>query len=279
MAKRFDGKVVFITGASSGIGAAMALEFARAGARVALAARRADRLEEVRKRVNVLGGQAIAVPCDVRDRASLDGAVARVIETFGQIDVAIANAGFGVVGPFDRLNVEAFRRQFETNVFGVIDTIYAVLPHLIASKGRLGIVSSVMGRLGAPANAPYAASKFAVCGLAESLYYELAAKGVAVTCILPGIIESDIRKVDNCGVYHADRTDPAPKWIRVPAERAARPMVRAVYKRRFEAVITAHGKAAIWFSRHFPRSFRALYRIGTRNRLASVQERKRARAE
>ena len=97
MAGRFAGKRVFITGASSGIGAATALELAREGARVGLGARRADRLDAVRKQIEGAGGQAISVVCDVRDRASLDAAVAQVVKAFGGIDLAIANAGFGVM--------------------------------------------------------------------------------------------------------------------------------------------------------------------------------------
>jgi NAD(P)-dependent dehydrogenase (short-subunit alcohol dehydrogenase family) len=251
MGKRFEGKRVFITGASSGIGAATALELARQGARVGLAARRADRLEAVRRQIENLGGQAVTAVCDVKDRASLDAAVARVVEALGGIDLAIANAGFGVTGPFEELGTEGFRRQFDTNVFGVIDTVYAVLPHLAASKGHLAIVSSVLGRVGLPLSSPYCASKSAIYALSECLYYELAPKGVAVTCILPGIVASETRSVDNLGVYHPGSGDTAPKFLIVPTEKAAREIVSKLYKRKFEAVITGHGKIILWLSRHF----------------------------
>ena len=121
MSGRFAGKSVFITGASSGIGAELALAFAREGARVGLAARRLERLEEVKARVEALGGTAVTVACDVTQRASVDAAVARVAEAFGGIDVAVANAGFGVGGLFVQVDTDGFRRQFDTNVFGVID--------------------------------------------------------------------------------------------------------------------------------------------------------------
>ena len=267
MAKRFDGKTVFITGASSGIGAAVALEFAREGARVALAARRAERLEDIGGRIAAIGGQALAVECDVRDRAGLDAAVARTVEAFGGIDVALANAGFGVGGLLENLDTDAYRRQFETNVFGVIETIYAVLPHLIRSKGRLGLVSSVAGRIASPLTSAYCASKAAVYGLAESLYYELAERGVAVTCIQPGFVESEIRHVDNKGVYHPESKDPVPKFLVVPTARAAREIVHYLYKRRFDAIITGHGRILVRLYRHCPRVVRAVTRLGTKGKL------------
>ena len=252
MAKRFEGKRVFITGASSGIGAALALEFARQGARVVLAARREDRLEEVRRRVRAAGGEALVAACDVRNRASIEAAVAKTVQAFGGMDVAIANAGFEVGGVFQRLDTEDHRRQFDTNYFGVVDTAYAVLPHLLVSKGQLGLVSSVLGRIGTPLSSPYCASKFAVTGLAQSLFHELATKGVAVTCIQPGVVVSEIRSVDNQGRFHPRHKDPAAAWLVVSADKAARDIVRALHKRRFNAVITGHGKALVWINRHFP---------------------------
>ncbi len=275
MTKLFDGKSVFITGASSGIGAALAVEFAKHGAKVALAARRKDKLESVQKAVQESGGEAICLACDVNDRSSLDAAVAQTIEAFGGIDVAVANAGFGVSGSFTKLNTEDFRRQFDTNFFGVVDTIYAVLPHLLESKGRLGIVSSVLGKLGSPATAPYCASKFALCGLSESIYYDLADKGVSVTCLNPGIVESGFRRVDNQGVYHPDATDPAPKLLCVRADVAARAMLRTLYKRRCDTTITGHGKVFVFFHGHFPRTFRFLARMLTKGRLDKVEKSKR----
>ena len=279
MAKRFDGKRVFITGASSGIGAALALEFARQGARVALAARREDRLEEVRRCVETAGGEALVTVCDVRDRGSLDAAVAKTVQAFGGIDVAIANAGFDVGGPFERLDTDDHRRQFDTNYFGVVDTAYAVLPHLLESKGQLGLVSSILGRIGTPSSSPYCASKFAVTGLAESLFHELAAKGVAVTCIQPGVVVSEIRSVDNKGRFHPQHKDPAPAWLVVPTEKAARGIVRALHKRKFDAVITGHGRALVWLKRHVPWVVGVLVRRSARRKADPTRRRRRPEAQ
>lgn len=279
MGRRFEGKSVFITGASAGIGAALARAFAREGALVALAARRPERLAEVRSAIEQESGTAIAVVCDVCDHDSTERAVADTVEAFGGIDVAVANAGFGVSNAFDKLTVDDFRRQFETNVFGLLETIKAVLPHLKESKGRLALVSSVMGRVGAPATSPYCASKFAVTGLAESLYYELAEDGVSVTCIEPGLVESDFRMTDNQGQFDPGKKDPAPQWLMMSSGKAARHIVGVIYRRKPEAVITMHGKLGVFLCRHFPRSFRTLVRLMTRGRIDEVQRRKRPVSE
>ena len=279
MAGRFDGKRVFITGASAGIGACVAVEFARQGARVAVAARRADRLAEVCERIGAAGGEALPVTCDVRDRASLDAAVAQTVEAFGGIDIALANAGFGVSGPLEDLDTGAYRSQYDTNVFGVIDTVYAVLPHLIESRGTLGMVASILGRLGTPSASAYCSSKFAVYGLAESLRYELAARGVAVCCVQPGIVASEIRSVDNKGRFHPKHKDPAPDWIVVPTERAARDIVQALGRRKFNAIITGHGKLAVWLHRHFPWVLAILLRRAARNDKDITRRKRRARSD
>ncbi len=273
---RFSNQIVFITGASSGIGAAAALEFAREGAKVALTARRPDKLETVKSKIKALGAEALALECDVTSRESIDHAVAMTVETYGRIDVVLANAGFGVSGAVTRLETNDFRRQFETNVFGVIDTLYATLPHLLESKGRLAIVSSVMGRVGLPASAPYCASKFAVLGLAESIYFDLADHGVSVTCINPGIVASEIRSVNNRGEF-TGKPDPASKWLIMPTEAAARKMVRAIYRKVPEYTFTGHGVFVAWMSRHFPRTARMIIRFFTKGRIAKVERLKRGK--
>ena len=153
----------------------------------------------------------------------------------------------------------------------MLDTIYAVLPYLIERRGRLGLVSSVAGRAGTPGTSAYAASKFAVAGLAESVYYELADRGVSVTCIQPGFVESDIRRIDNRGVLHKKAKDPVPGWLVVPADKAARSIVRYVYRRKFDAVITVHGKVLVWLARHVPWLMRIAVRMGTRGKNVPIK--------
>lgn len=186
----------------------------------------------------------------------MDGDLERVTAearaAFGRIDVVVANAGFGVVGPVERLGLDDYRRQFETNVFGVLRTAHATLADLKTSRGRFVVIGSVSGHIATPGSSPYAMSKFAVRALAEALGHELAPAGVAVTLVSPGFVESEIRRVDNDGVFRADSPEPIPAWLVVPVERAARTIVRAVARRRREIVVTGHGKVAVWLQRHVP---------------------------
>lgn len=263
----FDGHGVLITGASSGIGLALAREWTRQGADLALAARRVDRLEALARDCRALGRRAVAIPCDVTRDGALEQAVGRARETLGRLDVVVANAGFGVMGAFESLTLADYRRQFETNVFGVLRTAYASLADLTASRGRLVIIGSVSGHVASPGASAYAMSKFAIRALAEALDLELSRRGVSVTLISPGYVESEIYQVDNQGVHHPDAADSVSRWLRMPADRAARQIVRAAARRRREVVITGHGKAAVFLKRHAPWLVAAgMRRLGIRSR-------------
>jgi uncharacterized protein len=251
--QRFAGSAVFITGASSGIGAALSLEFAREGADVVLAARRRDRLESLAAEIGAIGRRALVAPCDVTREGDLERATAAGRAAFGKLDVVVANAGFGVTGLLERLSLDDYRRQLETNVFGVLRTVYATLDDLKKSRGRLVVIGSVSGHVAVAGSSPYSMSKFAVRALAASLGYELAAHGVSVTLISPGFVESEIRQVDNRGIWHAEApARPIPAAMVMATPTAARKIVRAVARRRREVVITGFGKAAVLLQRHLP---------------------------
>jgi short-subunit dehydrogenase len=263
----FSGQTVFITGASSGIGAALAREFARRGADLVLAARRTDRLEELAQELRRGGRRAISVACDVTKDGDVERAVAAARSEFGRIDVVVANAGFGVVGTVERLALDDYRRQFETNVFGVLRTVWATLADVKQTRGRVVITGSVAGHIAAPGSSPYAMSKFAVRALAEALGHEFARDGVSVTLISPGYVDSEIRRVDNHGALSEAAPDPVSSWLLMPTARAARQIVNAVARRRREAVITAHGRAFVFLNRHAPWFTTAVIRtFGIRSR-------------
>jgi short-subunit dehydrogenase len=263
----FRGHTVLITGASSGIGAALAREFARRGADLVLAARRTDRLADLAQEIERSGQRAIAVACDVTKDGDVERAVAAARAAFGRIDVVVANAGFGVVGPVERLTLEDYRRQFETNVFGVLRTIWATLDDVKRTRGRFVVIGSVSGHIATPGSSPYAMSKFAVRALADALGHELARDGVSVTLISPGFVDSEIRRVDNHGQLSASAADPVPSWLVMPVEGAARHIVNAVARRRREAVITGHGRAFVFLNRHAPWLTSAVIRMfGVRSR-------------
>jgi len=263
----FDDRVALITGASSGIGAALAHEFARRGADVALIGRRQDRLEAVAASVRRTGRRALVVRADVTKDGDLERAVERARDVLGAIHVVVANAGFGVVGRLDSLTLEDYRRQFETNVFGVLRTVYAALTEIKKTRGCFVLVGSVSGYIGLPGTSAYAMSKFAVRALAESLRYELAAAGVSVVLVSPGLIESELRRVDNRGVLRPEAPDPMPGWLRMSADRAAQKIVRAVSVRRRERVITGHGNVLVFLQRYAPGLTSAIIpRLGLRGR-------------
>jgi NAD(P)-dependent dehydrogenase (short-subunit alcohol dehydrogenase family) len=249
---RFAGKTALVTGASAGIGRALALEFARQGADVAIAARRLELLETLAREIEGLGRKALAVRCDVTREDEVRAAVAAAVSRFGALDVVVANAGFGVVGPVDQLSTDDFRRQFDTNVFGVLHTVKASMAELEKSRGRLALVGSVSGHVTVPSTAAYSMSKYAVRSLAEALFHELRPRGVAVTLISPGFVESEFRQVDNKGVLHPGQGDPYPGWLVMSVQTAARKIVRAIANRRREIILTGHGKLAVFIQRHFP---------------------------
>lgn len=253
MTRRPHPKVVLITGASAGLGAGLAREYGRRGAAVVLVARRLERLAALAEEVCTLGGHALAVAGDVTRDGDMEAAVDRALEQFGRLDTAIANAGFGVTGRVERLALEDFRRQFETNVFGVLRTVKAVLAPLAATRGTLALMGSVSGHLASPGAAPYCMSKFAVRALAESLRGELRPRGVAVVLLSPGFVDSDIRRTNNQGRVREDAPDPVPAWLRMGTAKACRIMVRGIERRRAEVVVTAHGKLAVLCARHLPR--------------------------
>jgi short-subunit dehydrogenase len=231
---------------------------------VALLARRRDRLEEVAKQVSAAGGEALVEVCDVTRDGEVEAAVARVLERAGAIDVVVANAGYGIVARAEKMTLEDYRRQLEVNFFGVVRTALATLEPLRRSRGSLVIVSSVLGHFGAAGSSAYAASKHALVGFGESLHHELRRDGVAVTVVSPGFVATEIRKVDNRGVFHPEWEDRRPRRMVVSAERAARAIVRATARRRALAVVTEHGKLAVFFKRHAPSAFAFFMRVGDR---------------
>ncbi len=258
---QIEEKVAFITGASSGIGAAMAREFARRGANVVLLARRWERLEALALEVRARGRSALTIRCDVTSDGDLEAAVEKTLDKYGRIDWVVANAGFGVAGAVHKLELDDYRRQFETNVFGVVRTVQATREAVIASRGAIAIMGSVMSFLALPAGSPYSMSKHAVRALAASLCAEMARHGVGVTLLAPGFVDSEIRQVDNMGRRHEAAREKIPSWLRMDTDKAAVKLVKGILKRKPIVVITAHGKLVVFLERHFPRLVRLLVRL------------------
>ena len=257
----FRGKVILITGASSGIGEELAEQLAQQGALLTLAARRADVLAHLADRIAPAGGsRPLALECDVTREGDVEQAVAETVRLRGRLDIVFANAGFGVAGLLTRLSLADYRRQFETNVFGVLRTVYAALPELTTARGQLVITGSIAGWVATPGTSAYTMSKFALRALANSITPELAQLGVALTLISAGFVESNIRRVDNRGTLHADAPEPLPGWLVMSRRGAVRQILRAVARRRREAIITGHGHMLVALERFAPWILRAIGR-------------------
>ncbi len=180
------GAVVVVTGASSGIGEATALRFARAGSRVVLAARRVDRLEQLARRIGSHGGEALAVRCDVTEPADVAGLVERTHDAFGRCDVLVNNAGIPGGGPFRGLDAARIEEVVRVNLLGVLLVTKAFLPRMLERRaGHVVNVASLAGRFATPGSSVYGATKHGVVAFSESLYYELKPFGVLVTVVNP----------------------------------------------------------------------------------------------
>jgi NADP-dependent 3-hydroxy acid dehydrogenase YdfG len=178
-----EGKVALVTGASGGIGAAVARTLHEAGASVGLLSRRGDDLGLER---------ALGLGCDVRDRAEVANAADAVVERFGRLDIAVANAGVGAYGPFLELDPERLEAMIDVNLKGTLYTAAATLPHLIAAgQGDFVSLASVAGLRAFPGEAVYNASKFGQLGFTRALDHELREHGVRATCICPGGVKTD----------------------------------------------------------------------------------------
>lgn len=234
--KSFVGKIVLITGGSSGIGAELARAFGREGASIAILARREDRLKILQSELEDFGTKCIAIRCDVTSEADLKNAVQQIHQTLGVIDIAIANAGYGAYGPVEQLDVSIFRHQFDTNVFGVVNTFYACLPDLKKSKGNFVIIGSAVGFISPPNFIAYSMTKYALRALAEGLQLELETAGIHTTYVAPSYVATEFQKVDRYGVVRTNPQIYAPSK-RLSASLVAQKVVTAIRKNKREIII------------------------------------------
>ena len=243
----FKDNVVILTGASSGIGRAAALQLAEQGAWLALAARDADRLEPVAAECRQRGGRAIAVKTDVAIESECRNLIEQTMAEYGQIDTLINNAGISMWTPFDQLqDLSILDNIMRVNYLGAAYLTHHALPHLKQTRGRLVAVSSLGGKNGLPTRSGYAASKHAMVGFFDSLRIELMETGVSVTIIYPGFVTSEIRE----RAFGADGQPLGKSPVResevMSAEECARIMLTAIARRKREEVMTLRGKLGLW---------------------------------
>jgi NADP-dependent 3-hydroxy acid dehydrogenase YdfG len=194
-------KVAIVTGASAGIGEAAAVALAGRGMRVVLAARRADRLEDLARRIEGARGRALAVPCDVTDRARVEAMVARAVDAFGGVDVLVNNAGVMPLSPMAKCRFQDWDAMIDVNLKGALYAIGGVLPHMLQRKtGHIVNVGSVAGLKTISTAAVYCGTKFALHAISDALRMELAERAAAdgnairVTVIAPGVVTTELRE-------------------------------------------------------------------------------------
>ncbi|WP_310722634.1 SDR family oxidoreductase [Streptomyces sp. N2A] len=222
-----EGKVVAITGASSGVGEATALLLAERGARLVLGARRSERLAELVGRIEEAGGSAVQIRTDVTRREDLKGLVALAVERFGRLDVLVSNAGVGTISPLDDLRVEEWDHMVDVNVKGVLHGIGAALPVFRAQgTGHFVTTASTAAFRVVPAMAVYAGTKFAVRAICEGLRQE-AGEGLRVTTVSPGPLATDFAEASTNSRVRAEITAMRDR-IAIPPDAIARAIAFAV---------------------------------------------------
>jgi short-subunit dehydrogenase len=257
---RFESQVVWITGASSGIGAALAEAFAREGARLILSARRRSELERVAARCK---GEPFVLPLDLAQPESFPAHVDAALQHFGRIDIIVHNGGVSQRSLAQETRLAVDQRIMEINYFGAVALTKAVLPSMLKAKsGHLVVVSSVMGKIGTPQRSAYAASKHALHGFFDSLRAEVADDGLFVTLICPGYIRTDVSKNALTGDGSPKNEVGSDIAAGHPADLTAQQILAAVSARRVEAYVGAFGKErlALLLKRFTPGILEALVR-------------------
>jgi short-subunit dehydrogenase len=245
--RSFAGKIVLITGASEGIGRALALELATRGAHLALCARSASRLSELARLCVERGGAALAVPGDVSQPQDCRQMVAAAVAHYGALDALVNNAGFTMWARFDALTgLEVFEQLLAVNYLGAVRMTAAALPHLRARGGLLVAVASIAGLTGVPERSGYAASKHAMVGFFESLRIELTGSGVDVCIVAPDFVASEIhrRAIDATGT--ALGVTPMRETRIMSAERCAQLIADAMARRQRLLITSARGRLGRW---------------------------------
>ncbi len=263
----FKDYVILITGASRGIGRSLAIDCARRGATVIGCARSQEHLKEVLKELKPISPKSAVILCDVADRRQVQTMIGKILTDFGRIDILINNAGMGLRQPFGETPLQTIEEIMSTNYFGAVYCIHAALPSMVArGSGHIVNVSSVAGIIGTLNMAGYCASKFAMNGLSESLYHELKPLGISVSVVCPGPVKTEFNR------SFAQVPPISPASLIIPAEAVAKAIIKAIEKRRFEAVLPWWLALACWFRRATPNFFLAAFHRALRNHVITYKK-------
>ena len=244
-------KVVVITGASSGIGRALALECASKGAKLSLAARRTDLLEALK--AELPNTEILITPTDVSREDDCHTLIHQTIQHFGQIDILINNAGISMRALFEEVDLKVIRQLMDVNFYGTVYCSKYALPYLLATKGSLVGVISIAGYVGLPGRTGYSASKFAIRGFLDTLRIENLKKGLHVLVAAPGFTASEVRQSALTTDGSQQGETPRDESKMMSSEDCARHIVRAILKRKRSLILTfTEGKLTVFLGKFFP---------------------------
>jgi len=248
-----ENKVVVITGASSGIGKALAFEFASRGSKVVLAARNTDKLKEVENELLANGTEVLSVKTDVSIEEDCKGLMEKSIERFGVIDVLINNAGISMRALFADLDLSVLKQLMDVNFWGTVYCTKYAMPYITKAKGSVVGVISIAGYIGLPARSGYSASKYAIRGFLDTLRVENLKTGVHVLVAAPGFTASNVRNVALTADGSSQGETPRDEDKMMSAEECARLIANSVVKRKRELIMTfIEGKVTVWLKKWFP---------------------------
>ena len=253
MHMNFKGKAVVITGASSGIGKALAMEFAGMGAKIVMAARNEERLNEAMSEVRGFGAEVVGLPTDVSKEEDCKNLIDKAVSTFGRIDIMINNAGISMRAIFEDTELDVIRQLMDVNFWGTVYCTKYALPHLLESKGSLVGISSIAGYKGLPGRTGYSSSKFAMHGFLETLRIENMKKGLHVLIACPGFTASNIRNTALNEKGEVQGESPRDEGKMMSAEEVARHIARAIAKRKDRLTLTFQGKLTVFLNKFFPK--------------------------
>ena len=244
---KFQNKVVVITGASSGIGEASAVEFAKNGANVILIGRRKEKLIEVENEISKHKVSTLVCVCDVSNKLQVQEMSKQVLEKFGRIDILVNNAGFAIYGKVSDLEIEEMESQIATNYFGMVYCIKNFLPIMLEQdSGHIVNVASVAASFGLPGLASYSASKFAMLGFSEGLQHELKGTDVHVTVVSPIMVRTNF--FDHSSFESMPKFSPTS----LSAKDVAKAVLKAANSSRLEIIVPSIVRGAVWTKQTFP---------------------------
>ncbi len=250
--KDFSDKVVIITGASSGIGKALAYEFSKLGAKVNLAARRVERLEAIKSELDTLDHNIIVTQTDISQKKDCENLINKTVEKFGRIDILINNAGISMRAVFAEVEFDVLEKLMNVNFWGTVYCTKFALPYLLKARGVVIGISSIAGFHGLPGRSGYSASKFAIHGFLETLRIENLKNGLHVLVVAPGFTASDIRLHALNSVGNEQEETPRNEEKMMSPEHVAKIIIRSIKRKKRNKILSLNGQLVALLQRIIP---------------------------